>query len=61
MADYWTNFAKSGDPNGANLPTWLPYDSQHERALELGDTIKMIDYPNLQALRALDALFRNYM
>ena len=61
MADYWTNFAKSGDPNGASLQTWLPYDSQHERALELGDTIKMIDYPNLQGLRALDALFQNYM
>jgi para-nitrobenzyl esterase len=22
VQDYWTNFAKTGDPNGANLPQW---------------------------------------
>jgi para-nitrobenzyl esterase len=61
MADYWTNFAKSGNPNGATLPTWLPYDSRHERALELGDEIKMIDYPNLVPIRILDEIFANYL
>jgi para-nitrobenzyl esterase len=61
MADYWTDFAKSGNPNGANLPTWLPYEVQHERALELGDEIRMIDYPNLVQIRILDELFANYM
>ncbi|MBK1877521.1 carboxylesterase/lipase family protein [Pelagicoccus mobilis] len=26
MADYWTNFAKSADPNGAGLPEWPAYN-----------------------------------
>jgi para-nitrobenzyl esterase len=28
MATYWTNFAKSGNPNGNGLPDWPPYNSQ---------------------------------
>lgn len=25
MVDYWTNFMKTGDPNGKELPLWKPY------------------------------------
>lgn len=28
MVDYWTNFAKDGNPNGKNGDTWKPYTAQ---------------------------------
>ena len=27
---YWTNFAKSGNPNSAGLPQWQPWNTSHE-------------------------------
>jgi para-nitrobenzyl esterase len=31
---YWTNFAKTGDPNGAGLPSWSAWQSSGEPYLE---------------------------
>ncbi len=38
MVGYWTNFARTGNPNGPNLPPWPSYDKQKE-VLYLNDTI----------------------
>ena len=34
IESYWTNFAKSGNPNAPSLPTWKPWDSAQEPYLE---------------------------
>jgi len=33
VSTYWANFAKTGDPNGKNLPLWRPYDLKSRATL----------------------------
>ena len=37
MVTYLTNFAKTGDPNSADVPVWEPIDAAHSRVLRLGE------------------------
>ena len=39
MMGYWTQFAKSGDPNAEGLVEWPAYSGEERSFLELGDTI----------------------
>jgi para-nitrobenzyl esterase len=36
MSSYWSNFAKTGDPNGGRLPAWPAYDAAAHRTMRLG-------------------------
>ena len=37
MADYWTTFAGSGDPNGVDRPTWPEFGATPDSLLEFGN------------------------
>lgn len=37
IEQYWTNFAKTGDPNGAGLPEWPRYGTSASDVMGLGD------------------------
>ncbi len=37
MTDYWTNFAKNGNPNGANLPAWPQLTNENPVIMEINE------------------------
>ena len=40
MSEAWVRFADSGDPNGGDLPRWLPFTADDENYLEFGNDIR---------------------
>lgn len=60
MMGYWTNFAKSGNPNGRDLPEWPAYDANSRlRMVFDSDALKVIRQPEEQFKRC--ELWDRYM
>jgi len=57
MVDYWTNFASTGDPNGAGLPQWPVYQDGKPTVMHLRDTPQAVPVPRLNLLQTLDEYF----
>jgi para-nitrobenzyl esterase len=61
MAQYWVNFASSGNPNGAGLPEWPRYNPARDTTLLFKDGVRVgatPDRPALEFWKALDAKLR---
>lgn len=57
MANYWTNFAKTGNPNGDGLPDWPAFIPTREHALLIGDVPRAGALPNASDLAAIGRLY----
>lgn len=57
MATYWTNFAKTGNPNGAGLPEWPAFTSGNQQRMVFRGRPTAQHYDNLEQLQVMDEYF----
>ena len=57
VSSYWTNFAKTGDPNGAGLPKWPAFTESAQQAMVFDTMSSARPMPNLPQLEALDSYY----
>jgi len=57
MARYWTNFAKTGNPNGKGLPEWPAFDSGTSKVMYFQQKPKLGPVPDEEGLNVLDQYF----
>ena len=57
MSNYWVNFAKTGNPNGSELPLWRPFAAEDQQVMYLGASCGMQPVQHRERLEVLDAYY----
>jgi para-nitrobenzyl esterase len=57
MSNYWVNFARSGNPNGASLPIWPPFTTADSKVLYIGDPTAVGGVANIGSLSIFDSVY----
>jgi para-nitrobenzyl esterase len=56
VADYWFNFASTGNPNGAGLPDWPVYDSALDGVQVLDAEVSNAQHPRKRFMDRIGTL-----
>jgi para-nitrobenzyl esterase len=57
MSSYWVNFARSGNPNGPDLPMWPAFTNADSKVLEIGKPMTVDGVTNINGLRVFDDVY----
>jgi para-nitrobenzyl esterase len=57
ISSYWVNFAKSGNPNGQDLPEWPAFTTAQTKVQYLGDPVTVGGVANISGLTVFDAVY----
>jgi len=57
MSTYWTNFAKTADPNGKGLPAWPAFTSGDQRVMFFDTHSSARPAPNMTQIKAVDGYY----
>ena len=57
VADYWVNFARSGNPNGPGLPEWPTYDPDNDTVQILDADVRTAVHPRKAELDRMERIF----
>ncbi len=58
ITQYWLNFIKTGNPNGAGLPDWRRFTQTNERVMRLNENPALIELPDPAGLDVQERLLR---
>jgi hypothetical protein len=57
ISSYWVNFARSGNPNSPDLPSWPPFTNTDSKVLAIGDPITVDGVTNINGLKVSDDVY----
>jgi para-nitrobenzyl esterase len=57
IGSYWTNFAKTGNPNGGGLPAWPAFTVRQPHVMHFDGTPQAGPVPNLEKLETLEGYY----
>jgi para-nitrobenzyl esterase len=57
ISSYWVNFARSGNPNSPDLPSWPAFTNTDSKVLAIGDPITVDGVTNINGLKVFDDVY----